>query len=155
ANGKAVRGGTSSSDVSFDSVAGTGGGIGVDIMARFAKLLLVGGTLEYEGLSTPSNLKQQLGGDVTGETTQSTFYIGVNFGIVPNIDKTSFYGEVGLGRRSLSRTVKINSTNVNGGFDETFSGIEGKLGAGLMIPAGRIRIVPEAAINIGSFTNVD
>ena len=32
--------------------------------------------------------------------------------------------------------------------------MEGKLGAGVMIPAGKIRIVPEAALSIGSFSSV-
>jgi hypothetical protein len=141
--------------VNFDQVAGTGGGIGVDIMARFARLLLVGGTLEYISLSSPSDLQKQLDSNVTGQTKQSSFYIGVNLGIVPNIDKVSFYGELGVGLRTLSRSVDISSANFNGTLNETFSGVDGKLGAGLMIPAGKIRIVPEAALSVGAFSNAN
>jgi hypothetical protein len=146
----------SNGDVGMDQVAGTGGGVGIDVMARFARLLLVGGTLELESLGSPSNLKDQLGANITGQATQSTFYAGVNIGIVPNIDRVSFYGEVGLGYRTLNHTVDISGPAgiVGGKIDETFSGVEGKLGAGVMIPAGKIRIVPEAALNIGSFSSV-
>ncbi|HEY8079598.1 MAG TPA: outer membrane beta-barrel protein [Labilithrix sp.] len=148
--GGAVASGTPS-DVNMDSFAATGAGLGLDVMARFARLLLVGGTLEFGSLSKSSNFSDQIQTNVSANTSQSTFYIGANLGIVPNIDRVSFYGELGVGLRSLNRTVDLPS----GKLDETFSGVEGKLGAGLMIPAGHlIRIVPEAALNIGSFGTV-
>ncbi len=147
---ESLQSGTSN-DVNMDAVASTGGGGGVDVMARFARLLLVGGTLELGTLSKSSNAADQVRGGVAATSKQSTLYLGANVGIVPNIDRVSFYGELGIGYRTLNRNVQLTSTTL----DETFSGVEGKLGAGLMIPAGKIiRVVPEAALNIGSFSSV-
>jgi hypothetical protein len=150
--GVLIPGAGVSANRSFDTVATTGFSVGADLMARFARLLLVGGTLEYGALSGPSDLQKLLGAGVSGETSQHTFYVGVNFGILPNVDKVSFIGDVGLGLRTLSRTVTLSQLGFSA--DETLSGVEGEIGAGVSVPAGkRIRIVPKAMLNIGSFQN--
>lgn len=124
-----------------------GGGGGVDVYARLAKMLLLGGTFEYASLGTPNTI-QGLTGNF--ETSASTTYVGINIGIIPNVDRVSFIGDLGLGSRSLSRTVK--GGNVNDELSTT--GLEFALGAGLSIPAGPIRLVPRANLGVGSFSSV-
>jgi hypothetical protein len=132
-----------------DSVK-AGGSFGLDGYLRLAKMLLLGATFDYGVLGTPSTIQGVSG---TFNTSAHTTYVGLNLGIVPNIDRVSFIGDLGLGSRSL--TASVSGTNlatgqfVNG--ESSASGLEFMLGAGLSIPAGPIRIVPRANLGVGSF----
>jgi len=125
-----------------------GGGFGIDAYARLAKMLLLGATFEYAGLGTPSTIQ-----GVTGnfETSASTTYIGVNIGIIPNVDRVSFIGDIGLGSRSLSLSAKNLASGAMA--ESSATGLEFALGAGLSIPAGPVRIVPRANLGAGSFSS--
>lgn len=125
-----------------------GGGAGIDVYARLAKMLLIGGTFEYMSLSAPSTLATITG---QGTTSGSTTYFGAAVGIVPNIDKVSFIGDVGIGSRSYARELRAEGLVT----DVSYRGIEFGVNAGLSIPAGPIRIVPRVGATFGSFTSFE
>ena len=126
-----------------------GGGFGIDAYARLAKMLLLGGTFEYAGLGTPDTISGRTG---EFETSASTTYIGINIGIIPNVDRVSFIGDLGLGSRTLSTSIKpIRATGSTA--EASATGLEFQLGAGISIPAGPVRIVPRANVGAGSFSS--
>lgn len=144
--GGVIPAGSFSDGTKMDDVATAGGGGGVDLYVRLARMLLLGGTFEYASLGTPNTIR-----GVTGnfETSASTSYVGVNIGIIPNVDRVSFIGDLGLGSRTLSKSLKGGTINSEG----SATGLEFALGAGLSIPAGPIRIVPRANLGVGSFSS--
>ena len=135
----------------IDKVATAGGGFGIDAYARVAKMLLLGGTFEYAGLGTPSNISNLSG---NFETSAATTYAGINIGIIPNVDKVSFIGDLGLGSRSLSGTIKAQNAANGLQYETSVKGLEFSIGAGVSIPAGPIRIVPRLNTGVGSFSSV-
>jgi hypothetical protein len=144
--GGVVPAGSFTDGTTMDQVATAGGGGGIDLYARVAKMLLLGGTLEYASLGTPSTIKGVTG---TFDSSASTTYVGVNLGIIPNVDKVSFIGDLGVGSRSVTQT--LSGTNAT--LEASARGLEFMLGAGISIPAGPIRIVPRANIGVGSFSS--
>jgi hypothetical protein len=133
-------------DLNFSDYATTGGGGGIDLYARVAKMLLLGLTFELASLGAPKTFPGRTG---NVDITTSTSYFGVALGIIPNVDRVSFIGDVGLGLRSVKQTIKTAPTEEGsiGGLDFTFS-------AGVSIPAGPIRLVPKLAVSVGSFSSV-
>ncbi len=155
-----VPGGSLEQGQRLGDFASAGGGFGLDVAARLARILLMGGTFEWASLGRPDNLGGSAPTGATIEATTTTTYLGLLVGIVPNIDKVSFIGDLGLGYRTLSqsRTITLpvglpTGTTVAGTSQDSYSGVELALGAGVSIPAGPIRIVPKAAVNFGSFSN--
>ena len=67
----------------------------------------------------------------------------MNLGIIPNVDKVSFIGDLGVGSRSASR--KLTASTASDIDELAASGLEFELSAGISIPAGPIRIVPKTA----------
>lgn len=132
----------------FENFATTGGGFGLDVSLRLARLLLLGAVFDYASLGAPKSVNG-LSSGVTADTSASTTYIGINLGIIPNVDKVSFIGDLGLGSRTASLTVKANGLSQ----DSSATGLEFALGAGISIPAGPIRIVPKTSLGIGSFSS--
>lgn len=148
-SGTLAKNANTGQDLNMDKFASAGGGFGIDAYLRLARLLLLGGTFEYASLSAPSEI-DGVPANVTAKATNSTTYFGAALGVVPNIDRVSFIGDVGVGRRQISQTLEANNQSV----DQSLSGLEFAIGAGVMIPAGQyLRIVPKAALNLGSFTN--
>jgi hypothetical protein len=146
--GAVVPAGDVAKDYSMDKTATAGGGGGLDIYGRVARMLLLGGTFEYASLGTPKTI-DGLATSQTADVSAHTTYVGVNIGIMPNVDRVSFIGDLGLGSRTLARSITINGATGDG----SASGLEFKLGAGVSIPAGPIRIVPKLDISVGSFTS--
>jgi hypothetical protein len=87
-------------EVSMDKYATAGGGFGIDAYLRVARLLLLGGTFEYASLGTPSQI-EGVAPNLTVTATNNTTYFGLAIGVIPNIDRVSFIGEAGLGRRQI------------------------------------------------------
>lgn len=133
----------------FDKYASAGAGLGADAIGRFAKLFLLGGTIEFASLGGPDSsvIPSGVRADVT---TRSTYY-GILGGIIPNVDKITFIADVGLGIRSISqkRTLSSNAPVT----DESYSGPELSLNAGLSFPAGSLRLAPKAGFAFGSFSS--
>ena len=148
--GLLVPGGGITSAHNFNDVAGAGGQFAVDAFARLARMLLLGGKLEFGGLTGPSELSPQAPQGVPVTQKTSTFYAGVNIGILPNVDKVSFYGTLDLGYRHLGRTVSLADRDAK----ESFGGAEYGLDVGLMIPIGPIRLLPKVGVTAGSFSSV-
>lgn len=149
--GAFVPGGGVATNTSFDDVASAGGGGAIDAYFRVARMLLLGGTVEYAGLKSPSKVSG-LPSNVTADGSVHTTYAGLSIGLVPNIDRVSFIGDLGFGFRNLKQTLTPTT-----GAEQTssVSGTEFALGAGLSIPAGPIRLVPKASINYGEFATVE
>lgn len=149
--GAFVPGGGVATNVSFDDVASAGGGGAIDAYFRVARMLLLGGTVEYAGLKSPSKVSG-LAANVTADGSVHTTYAGLSIGLVPNIDRVSFIGDLGFGFRNLKQTL----TPATGAKQSlSVSGTEFALGAGLSIPAGPIRLVPKASINYGEFSTAE
>lgn len=130
--------------------AGVGGGGGLDVYLRVAKMLLIGAEVEYASLGAPKDSKAIAVGS-TVDAKASTTYVGVNLGIIPNVDKVSFIGDIGIGSRSAGLKLSQNGITT---MDTGVSGLEFALSAGVSIPAGPIRIVPKLGLGIGSFSTV-
>ena len=131
--------------------ATTGGGGGGDVYLRLAKMLLLGATFDYASLGAPKQVPNVVG---TFDATVSTTYVGINLGIVPNIDKVSFIGDLGLGSRSATQKLSNGGGIVNGrSIESSISGLEFALSGGLSIPAGPIRLVPKMSFGVGSFSS--
>jgi hypothetical protein len=147
--GAEIPGGDVNDQVKLENFATTGGSGGIDLYARLARMLLLGFTFDYAALGTPKQVNG-LAANQTADTSASATYVGINIGIIPNVDKVSFIGDLGIG----SRTATLNTT-VNGvSADTSATGVEFTISAGISIPAGPIRIVPKTSIGVGSFTSV-
>jgi hypothetical protein len=129
----------------IENFATAGGGGGIDVYVRLARMLLLGATFDYASLGAPKSVNGLTG---TFDASAHTSYVGVNLGIVPNVDKVSFIGDLGVGSRTATLTLNSNGTSV----DSSATGLEFALSAGISIPAGPIRIVPKVGLGVGSFS---
>jgi hypothetical protein len=146
--GAVIPTGDVAQNVKASDFASAGGGGGIDLYARLVKMLLLGATFEYAGLGAPKTVSGVSG---NFDASAHTSYVGVNLGIIPNVDKVSFIGDLGLGSRTATRKL----TSALGGTTNELSvtGLEFALSAGVSIPAGPIRIVPKTSLGIGSFSS--
>jgi hypothetical protein len=144
---------TTKTDVNMSDYTAPGGGGGIDAALRFARILYAGGLFEYATLGSPDSNSTAFGAASSNvKVTSHTSYVGAVLGIVPNIERTSFIADIGVGHRSF--TAKATGTGAAGfSIDDTLSGTEFAVGAGISIPAGPIRLVPKATINAGAFTS--
>ena len=136
----------------FGDYAGGGPGVGLDVIGRLARLFLVGGTLEYASLGAPDS--RMIPNGVRAEVGTHSIYAGVLAGIMPNVDRVTFVADAGLGLRFLSQSRTFTlPTGTTAKGDQSYSGLELAINAGLSIPAGPIRIVPKAGLAFGQFSN--
>jgi hypothetical protein len=138
---------TAGNSVKASDFASVGGGGGIDLYARLARMLLLGATFEYISLGAPSKVGANI---ASGDVTASTTYVGINLGILPNVDRVSFIGDLGIGSRSASQKIVAAGATFS---DVSVRGLEFEIGLGISIPAGPIRIVPKTSIGLGSFTS--
>lgn len=131
----------------FSDVAKTGGAGGLDFYGRFAKMWLVGAKFQYASLGARTTSTTS----GTVEFTTTATYIGVNVGILPNVDKVSFLGDVGIGSRTLRENAVLTSSRASD--NASLAGVEGEINLGLSIPAGPIRLVPKTTLGFGSFSS--
>lgn len=142
----AVKDGTT-----FKERASGGPGFGIDLVGRVARLLLIGGTLDIAPLGAPSKTEGLVPSGSTGKFTTTSVYAGLLVGVLPNVDKVSFYGDLGFGMRWLSYSLETQGGTVSKQ-SEDYNGWELGLNAGLSIPLGPIRAVPKVGIAFGNFT---
>ena len=131
---------------------GAGGSIGIEGGFRLARKLYLGLTFEYAAFSGGSPDSSQFrSGDVVSESASSE-YFGGDVGYMSNpLGTVGFYGEVGVGYRHLG----YSATDTLGDVDDTFDfgGVEGQLGLGMTIRAGKsLLFIPKAEVNAGSFS---
>jgi hypothetical protein len=150
--GALVPGGSLQHNASFEDVATAGPAFGVDAMVRLARMLLIGASFEVANLGIPDRLAT-VPANIPAEATNVTTYLGLTLGVLPNADKFSFIGDIGLGYRSLSTEATWTLGGVTTTRAETYGGGEFTLGVGMSIPAGPLRIVPKAQLAFGSFAN--
>lgn len=131
----------------FDSFAQAGPGVGIDLIGRVARMFLVGGTLELASLGPPDAKTIPAGTRV--DVSTSSIYLGVLAGIMPNVDKVTFVADAGAGFRTVSQTRTVALVKD----DETLSGFDLSINAGVSIPAGPIRLVPKAGVAFGQFSS--
>lgn len=150
-----VPGSNVDKNTKFENFATAGPGLGFDLIGRFAKMILVGGTLEVASLGAPEAKNFAQG--QKAEVSTSSVYLGVLAGIMPNVDKVTFVADAGAGFRVLSRSLTISDAATSAvtqpKTDTSYSGFELALAAGLSIPAGPIRFVPKAGVAFGQFSN--
>lgn len=135
-------------NTSFDQIASAGGGIGIDFLARFAKVFLVGARAEGLFLGGPDASKVPRGTTLSASTNMIGGAIVV--GVITSQDRVGFVGDLGFGYRVLNTSVTLSNGAVSESFDRSFNGTYFALGAGISIPAGPIRIVPKVGIDLGS-----
>jgi len=136
---------------SFESYASGGPGLGLDIIGRLARLFLVGGTLELASLGAPD--ASTFPRNVRARVSTTSVYAGVLAGIMPNVDRVTFVADAGVGLRFLSQTRELIAAGGQAKAEDSYSGLELAINAGLSIPAGPIRIVPKAGLAFGQFSN--
>ncbi len=149
----AIPAGKETKAAALNDSVGTGGGIGIDAIARLSRIFLVGGTLELANLGTADALRSKLPANVT--PSASTSYVGLFIGIMPNVDRVTFIADAGLGWRSLSTGVE--QTGQQGASlrrDVTASALDVAFNAGLSFPIGRFRVAPKAGFSFGTFSSV-
>lgn len=134
--------------VAMSDVASPGGSLGLDLALRFARVLYVGGTVDLGALGSPERAPPGATITTQADATTTTAYGGGVLGFVSSIDKVGVLGEVGVGYRGLSRKFTIQDETL----DLSYGGAEFALAGGVMIPAGRARIVPKLTFNLGSFS---
>lgn len=124
-------------------VAGSGLAIAFDGAYRFGRHWGVGLTVERAGFGA---------GTQSGASANTTL-VEVFAAFIANPDRTSFYGQVGVGSRWLSYSGYTNSTSVtNQAPSGDYNSPDFSLGAGLWIPAGRpVRLLPKVTFGIGNF----
>lgn len=137
--------------VKFSDYAGAGPGLGLDVIGRFAKMFLLGGSFELASLGAPDRRTFPTG--TTAEVGTRSYFVGAAFGIIPNVDRFTFVANAGVGYRVLDRslTLRSNATNATSDLSESFGGFEFTLDAGVSIPAGPLRVVPKAGLAHGVF----
>jgi hypothetical protein len=146
--GAVIPTGEVANNVKIENFATAGGGGGLDLYLRLARMLLLGATFDYASLGAPKSVNGVTG---TFDASAHTSYVGVNLGIIPNVDKVSFIGDLGVGSRSATLTLKKGGiTQPESG---SVSGLEFALSAGISIPAGPIRIVPKLGLGVGAFSS--
>jgi hypothetical protein len=144
--GAVIPTGEVSNNNKIENFATAGGGGGLDIYVRLAKMLLLGATFDYASLGAPKSVNGLTG---TFDASAHTTYVGVNLGIIPNVDKVSFIGDLGIGSRSASLTLSQGGISQ----ENSATGLEFALSAGISIPAGPIRLVPKLGLGVGSFSS--
>jgi hypothetical protein len=137
----------------FGDYAAAGGGIGADVMGRFGKIFLLGASVEFASFGGPS--PNALPAGTSAQISTSSTYYGILAGIIPNVDKFTFVADAGVGVRSLDQSRTVTTLGVVGPrkSDESYSGFEIALNAGVSFPVGPVRIVPKAGFAFGQFTD--
>jgi hypothetical protein len=133
----------SGESLSTSEVAGNGLAIAFDGAYRFGRHWGAGLTVEHAGF----------GAGTQSGSSASTTLVEVFLAFVANPDRTSFYGQVGVGSRWLSYSGYTSSTLLtNQAPSGDYNSPDFSLGAGLWIPAGRaVRLLPKVTFGIGNF----
>jgi opacity protein-like surface antigen len=141
----------------FGGYVHMGGGTGLDVSVRLARMLLLGGSFDVAALTAPSQqtVAQPVNNfdakTVTGSAIAT--YVGVTLGIIPNVDRISFVGDLGVGQRRVSRSLRFADKDPQFS-DSHVEGLDFTLGAGVSIPVAAFRIVPKVIASLGSFSTV-
>ena len=135
----------------FDEYASGGPGLGLDVIGRGARLFLVGGTLELASLGAPDASTLDRG--IQAKVSTTSVYAGVLAGIMPNVDRVTFVADAGVGVRFLAQDRELTAGGTTVTTEDSYSGLELAINAGLSIPAGPIRIVPKAGLAFGQFSD--
>ncbi len=143
-----VPAGSVARNTDFDKVGTAGGGIGIDFMARFSRVFLVGARGEGIFLGGPDS--RQVAAGQTIQSTTNMFGAALLIGLLTSTDRVGFYSDFGFGYRQLN----YSQTQPNV-LDTSFSGTYFALGAGVSIPAGPMRIVPKVGLDLGSLKPAD
>jgi hypothetical protein len=147
-----IPGGEFQQGTQSDALAKGGVGLGLEVGLRFSRNWIIMGILEraFLGKGTDPHFAVP-NSTAIDSSSQGSSLAGAVFGYVSNPDKTSFYGELGVGYRWFNvdhkRVLLVDSS-------ETYGGPEFLLGVGIWLKAGRwVRIVPKASLGLGSFTS--
>lgn len=124
----------------LSDVSAGGLGIGLDGGLRFARHWYVGVQYDHTTYS-PSTTN----GNVLNGTQSHSDTFGLDFALIVNPDRVSFYGTLGLQTRIYSLTVP-------GANADTYTSGELLAGAGIWIPVGHyFRLLPEITGGFGTF----
>jgi hypothetical protein len=144
---------TTGGTTEFADVASAGGGIGIDFLARFAKVFLVGARAEGLFLGGPDATRVPRGTTISSSTNMIGGAIVV--GLMTSQEKVGFVADLGFGYRVLNTSGTASGGTTSTSFDRSFNGTYFALGAGISIPAGPIRIVPKVGVDLGSLQPAD
>jgi hypothetical protein len=139
----------SGDDVPMGRFAGTGSGIGADLMFRFSRTFLVGGRAEAFFLGAPDS--KHFPNGATVKTTTNMFGGAAIIGLLTSSERVGFYSDVGFGYRQLNSSQTISGVAQP---KASFNGTYFTFGGGLSIPAGPTRIVPKISLDVGSLEAV-
>lgn len=134
----------------LNNMVKAGGGFGLDAILRVQRSLLLGLNFDYAGLSAGGG-NSASGNTVTKNNGGDTLFFGASIGILPNIDKVSFIGNVGLGYRSVTSTTELTGGQIQ---KLTMTGADFVIDGGLSIPAGPLLIVPKLGVSVGDFSKI-
>ena len=124
---------------SFSDVSSGGGGIGVDVAFRFARMAYVGVVGEFDSFGS----KQPNGGTITYKTTGGL--AAVKVGLITNPDGVAFMGDLGVGYRWFSIANDQDATTIDP------KGGEGEVGVGMHFKAGKlVRLAPMFEMDVGN-----
>jgi hypothetical protein len=147
-----ILGGSLDGPNSIKTNAGVGASIGIEGGLRFARHWYLGATFEYAGYSGGNlDAGRFSAGDAVSQSANSE-YFGLAFGFMSHpTGVAGFYGEVGAGYRLFNYSATDTDGDVADSFN--FGGVEGQIGAGMTIRAGKsLLFIPKIDVNLGSFS---
>jgi hypothetical protein len=153
--GLLAPGGAFASNSSISPLIGGGVALGLEGGVRFAKRWYIGLVYTHgvhgKGTSIDGFGSQVPSGDSL-TTNANSNYIGLDFVYISNPDGVAFYGELGLGYRSLNAEYQTATTDAS----HSYTGGEGLLGVGIHVKVSEwFRMVPKLTIAAGQFSKYD
>ena len=147
-----VLGGSLDGPTAIKNNLGIGGSVAVEGGVRFARRLYLGATFEYAGYSGGTLDSSRFASSDQVTQSANSEYVGVDLGLMSNpTSLAGFYGEVGVGYRLLNYSASDTDGAVADSFN--FGGVEGQVGAGMTLRAGRsLLFIPKVDVNFGSFS---
>jgi tetratricopeptide (TPR) repeat protein len=132
--------------------AGAGASIGIEGGLRFARRLYLGATFEYAGYSGGNLDASRFSKDDSVSQSANSEYFGLALGFMSHPTSVAgFYGELGAGYRLFNYSATDTDGEVADSFN--FGGVEGQVGAGMTIRAGKsLLFIPKVDVNLGSFS---
>jgi hypothetical protein len=153
--GVLLPGGNLVSGTQTSAIVGTGFSAGAEGGFRFARKFYIGAVFEHGFHEKGDSINGIAANVVSGDTinsNQSTNYIGLNAVFISNPDGFGFYGELGLGYRSLNLSYTTSQIDVS----PSFSGGEAEIALGMHIRMGEwMRLVPKIGASGGTFSKGD
>lgn len=145
----------------ISDVHAPGVGFGIDGGLRFARIFYLGLVFDHGIYGRGSSIDTYAKGASSGlnvTSTNASNYFGGNFVWISNPEGIGFWGEIGVGYRWLSTSLKVEdaASLQNREVNFTYHGPEASIGVGIHLRlAQAFRLVPKVTVGGGSFSKLN